>query len=135
MPKKGIKKISKDEKVFTLRTRVEYITRDATPDAMNIARGITMQENFIQNTIANMTSVGDTQALYDDLQTVNRNEKIAELITPHLIPQNRTMKQEIEAREQAIVQVEATIEHAYAKEFYGTSGYTMACPHPVSVVR
>ena len=33
------------------------------------------------------------------------------------------MRQEIETRELAIEQVEATIEHAYAKEFYGTSGY------------
>ena len=125
MPKKGIKKIPKDEKVFTLRTRVEYITRDPTPDAMHIVRGITLQDTFIQNTIANMTPVDDTQALYETLQTVSRNEKIAELITPYLTPQIRIMRQDIEAQEKAIEQVEATIEHAYAKEFYGTPGYTM----------
>ena len=126
MPKKGIKKISKDEKVFTLRSRVEYITRDASSDVMNIVMGITRQENFIQNTIENMTSVDDTKALHEALLSVNRNEKIAELITPFLIPQIRIMRQEIETREQAIEQVEATIEHAYAKEFYGASGYTMS---------
>ena len=126
MPKKGVKKISKDEKVFTLRTRVEYITKDAAHDVMNIVKGIVSQENFIQNTIANMTSVDDTKALHEALLSVNRNEKIAEMITPFLIPQIRIMRQEIEARELAIDQVEATIEHAYAQEFYGTSGYTMS---------
>jgi len=126
MPKKGIKKITKDEKVFTLRSRVEYITRDASSDVMNIVRAITSQENFIQNTIENMTSVDDTKALHEALQSVNRNEKIPELITPFLIPQIRILRQEIETKEQAIEQVEATIEHAYAKEFYGASGYAMS---------
>ena len=123
MPKKGIKKISKDEKVFTLRTRVEYITRDAAHEVMNIVKDIVSQENFIQNTLENMTSVDDAQALLDALNPSPKSEKIAELITPYLIPQIRNMRQEIVARELAIDQLEASIEHAYAKEFYGTSGY------------
>ena len=92
---------------------------------MNIVRSITMRENFITDTIANMTSVADMQALRDTLDMVRRNENIPEAITPYLVQQIGQMKQEITERNEAIKQVEATIEHAYTKEFYTDSGYNM----------
>ena len=50
MAKKGCRKtVSKEEKVFTLRTRVEYLTRSASADAIHIVRSITMNENFIKD--------------------------------------------------------------------------------------
>jgi len=127
MPKKGCRKtVPKDEKVFTLRTRVEYLTRTATAEAMNIVRSVTARESFIKDTIANMTSVADVEALRGALQEVRRNEGIPEAIAPYLIQQINQMKREIAERNETIRQVEATIEHAYAKEFYTDGGYSMS---------
>ena len=125
MAKKGCRKtVSKEEKVFTLRTRVEDLTRSASADAMNIVRSITMNKNFIKDTIKNMTSAADIEALFDALKEVRRSEGIPVAIAPHLVQQIRQMKQEIMERNEAIKQVEATIEHAYANEFYTELGYS-----------
>ena len=73
-----------------------------------------------------MTPVADIEALLDALKDVRRSEGVPEAIAPHPVQQIRQMKQEIMERNEAIKQVEATIEHVYANEFYTELGYSMS---------
>ena len=118
MPKKGVRKPSKQQKVHEMRAKVQYATtqfpmqQGAQPVVQQIS-----QQGFISNAIQNM-SLQQLQELDAVAQDVTRSDRLSKAIIDHFVPQISQLKTQQEHIENTIKALEEGFELGFVEEYY-----------------
>ena len=118
-PKKGVKKLSKDEKIAILRAKRDYSDNrtDQQTQAQVAAIG---GANYIAGQIAAMNYTQIT-ALNTDLNNLTRNDvdMLVGAVAPHFVPQVAQWKQQIETLQAALRATNDALALAFTNEYHG----------------
>ena len=120
--KKGMKKVTKQEKTFTLRAKIQYASQNITQESATVVRQITDSQNFINHAVRSL-SRDKLQELSNAMSEVTRNDQLIKLLPAYLVPQVAALQQQQENIENALKAIDTAIEYAFTESFYGASGY------------
>eukprot|EP00973_Karenia_brevis_P084918 11783165-Karenia_brevis.AAC.1 len=120
--KKGVKKITKEEKLHTVRASAHYqAIRLANQDVQSLITPISA-DGYIAHKIEQMplTELEKLKEAFDNISQV-RESTVVEAMAPMMVP---TLYAEIEALAVKKDAVEAALKVAVTNEFYGSNQYT-----------
>ena len=124
MPKKGTKKVTKQEKVHLLKAKVHYTTSQlnmADPQVPALCHAIA-QPNYISNVIANMNMQQITD-LDNVAQDCSRTAQLTNAIAPELVPQYKQLKAQKAAIENSLKAIEEAVDLGMTEDYWrGTTG-------------
>ena len=124
MPKKGTKKVTKQEKVHLLKAKVHYTTSQlnmADPQVPALCQAIA-QPNYISNVIANMNMQQITD-LDNVAQDCSRTAQLTNAIAPELVPQYKQLRAEKAAIENSLKAIEEAVDLGMTEDYWrGTTG-------------
>lgn len=122
MPKKGIKKNTKDEKVFMLRSKVQYMTQNLAQQSTAIVNEIANDPDFFSKAVR-FLSIDRLRALNDDINSVSRNDQLIKVLPDYLVQQVAAMKQQQQDIAEALKAIDVAVEYAFTNKYYASSGF------------
>jgi hypothetical protein len=120
--KKGLKKLSKDEKTHTLRARVHYMSQSLSQQNSAVINKITTDPNFFDTAVKNLTH-DQLKEFNHAIQHSTRNEQILKVMPKFLVPQLDVLKKQQEEIAATIKAIEVAVESAYTEQYYESTGY------------
>ena len=127
MPKRGVKKITKAEKVHLLRARATFASANLTQQPMQIVQAITNDPHFVTNAVNNLAQqqngLAQLRELKNKMDTVARWDQLVDQLPQYLIPQVAQMKQQRDDINKALEAFDAAVEAVFADQFYENNGY------------
>ena len=122
--KKGVKKVTKQEKLHLLKAKVHYTTSQlnmADPQVPALCHAIA-QPNYISSVIANMNMQQITD-LDNAAQDCSRTAQLTNAIAPELVPQYKQLKAQKAAIENSLKAIEEAVDLGMTEDYWrGTTG-------------
>ena len=117
MAKKGLKKVTKQEKRHQLQARVQYMSQNIAANVQAAINQITTNPNFLQTCVHNMP-LQQLQQFSIEINGYTRNDQLLTHLPKALIPEVAQLEQQKAQIESAISAIESAVEYAFAEQYY-----------------
>ena len=120
--KKGVRKNTKDEKVFTLRAKIQYMTQNLAQQSTAIVNEIANDPDFFSKAVRSL-NIDQLRAFNDEINSVSRNDQLIKMLPDHLVQQVAVMKQQQQEIADALKAIDTAVDYAFTNKYYANSGF------------